>query len=403
MSGLKDWIVKRGVLYALTQTPLLAIIGGFFLKVAPYRVMIFGVLLSFVLLPVWIVHRKTVSQDPTEPVHHLHKYALWALLTFPVFSLVRIPTHYLFGMAYWHPWYDFGSSLTGLPVGHFASLVPGAFLYSLQGYSIALGFYILFQKRTLLNAILYVCVFDSSLYSFVFPAFGRVGMPSPPRWHVVAWMAHLFMAAAVWYSPIFWERVVPALTRPRRFAAISTCIVFLSLPYIFPFYRATVWQFPTQHKIDQELFSRNLVTLDRAPQLAQVDDSEARYSFALKLGPRSYKNFVKRQKTLDFEDIEVHGRIKEANGRIVAWCSAFAPDVPGPEDDAHEKVYLEELHEYDFVHLEVSCQGPVADAPESGARLSAEWELKARLVGDRETVVQSFSSTQKLAALATGD
>ena len=160
-----------------------------------------------------------------------------------------------------------------------------------------------------------------------------------------------------------------------------------------------MWQFPTQHKIDQELFSRpNLVTLGRAPQLVQRDGSEARYSFTLKLGPRGYKNFVKRQKALDFEDIEVHGRIK-ANGRTLAWCNAFAPDVPRPNDQGHEKVYLAELRDFDVIDLEVNCEGPAAYAPESGESLSAEWELKARLLGDRETVVQSFSSTPQVSSI----
>src|SRR3954469_18511608 len=399
MSALKDWIAKRGVLYALTQTPLLAIMVGFFFRLPSYSVMIISVLLAFAVLPVWVIHRKTVSQDPTEPVHHFAKYALWALLTFPVFSLVRIPTHYLMGMVYWHPWYDFGSSLTGLPINQFSSLGPGAFLYSLQGYTVALGFYILFQRRTLLNSVLYVCVFDSSIYSFIFPAFGRVGMPSPPKWHAVAWIAHLFMAVAVWYSPIFWEKVWPALTRPRRLAALSICIVIVSLPYIFPFYRAAVWQFPTQHRLDQEVFSRpSLVALDRAPQLVQRDDSEARYSFALKLGPRSYRNYVGRQKALGVKDIEVHGRIKD-KGRVIAWCHTFTRELPSPNADSHEKTYFAELRDLDVAHLEVSCQGPATYVPESGATLIAEWELKALLLGDRETLVQRFSSTPILADL----
>ena len=118
-TAFRDWIHKRGILYALTQTPILALLLGFFLKLAPYPVTIFAVLLSFVALPIWVAHRKAVSADPEEPVHHLPRYALWALLPVPIFSLVRIPTHYLFGMAYWHPWYDFGSALTGLPVNQF--------------------------------------------------------------------------------------------------------------------------------------------------------------------------------------------------------------------------------------------------------------------------------------------
>lgn len=400
MSDFKDWIVKRGVLYALMQTPILAIMFGHFFRLASYPLMMMSVVLAFVVLPAWIVHRKTVSQDPTEPVHHLAKFALWAIPTFPIFSLVRIPTHYLWEMTYWHPWYEFASNLTGLPQNQLSSLALGSFLNILQGFALTLGFYILFQKRSLLNSLLYIVVFDCAIYSFIFPAFTRVGMPSSPRWHAVAWVAHVFMAAAVWYSPIFFERVLPSLTRVRRFAALSAVAFAVSMPYIFPFYRAVVWQFPTQVKLDQELFSRpNLVTLARDPQMVQRDGSEARYAFTLRIGPRKFSNYHRKQKTLEFEDIEVRGRIK-GNGQTLAWCYAFAPGLPSPDEHSHEKVYYAQLSELDLVDLEVSCQGPAASVPENGAHLSAEWEMQARLLGDREAVVQRFSSTPGVAAVS---
>jgi hypothetical protein len=400
MSDFKDWIAKRGVLYVLMQTPILAIMFGHFFRIASYRLMMLSVVLAFVLLPAWIIHRKTVSQDPTEPVHHLARFALWAIPTFPIFSLVRIPTNYLWQMVYWHPWYEFAANLTGLPTNQFSSLAVGGSLNALQGFALTMGFYILFQKRSLLNSLLYIVVFDCAIYSFIFPAFTRVGMSSSPRWHAVAWGAHVFMAAAVWYSPIFFERVLPSLTRVRRFAALSAVVFAVSMPYIFPFYRAVVWQFPTQAKIDQELFGRpNLVTLARDPQMVQRDGSEARYAFALRIGPRKYSNYHRKQKALEFEDIEVRGRIK-GNGQTLAWCYAFTPGLPNPDEHSHEKVYYAQLSELDVVDLDVSCQGPAASVPENGAHLSAEWEMQARLLGDRETVVQRFSSAPGVAAVS---
>lgn len=396
MSAMKDWMVKRGVLYALTQTPILAIMFGHFFRLTTYGAMMMSVVLAFVVLPAWVIHRKTVSQDPNEPVHHLAKFALWAIPTFPIFSLVRIPTHYIWDMVYWHPWYEFAANLTGLPSNTYSTLAVGGSLNAIQGFALTLGCYILFQKRSLLNALLYIVIFDCSIYSFIFPAFTRVGMNSSPRWHAVAWGAHVFMAVAVWYSPIFFEKVLPSLTRVRRFAAVSAVALAVSIPYIFPFYRAAVWQFPTQHKIDQELFSRpNLITLARDPQLVQLDGSEARYSFALRIGPRKYSNYHRRQKSLEFEDILVNGRIK-ADGQTIAWCNAFTPHLPNPDEHSHEKVYYVKLSELDLVDVEVACQGPAAYAPASGASLSAEWEVEAHLIGDRETVVQNFSSTPQV-------
>jgi hypothetical protein len=400
MSDFKEWVQKRGFLYFLTQTPLLAILFGYFFKLLPFSVMILSVILAFCVLPAWIVHRKTVSQDPDEPVHYLAKFALWAIPTFPIFSLVRIPTHYAWQMIYWHPWYEFAARLTGIPSNQFSSLALGGFLNAIQGFALTMGFYILFKKRSLLNAMLYIVVFDCSIYSFIFPPYSRIGMQSSPKWHAVAWGAHVFMAAAVWYSPIFFEKVLPSLTRVRKVAALAVVIVAVSTPYIFPFYRAVVWQFPTQHKADQELFNRpNLVTLARDPQLVQRDGSEARYSFALRIGPRRYSNYHRRQKMLEFEEVLVNGKIK-ADGQTVAWCNAFTPTLPNPDEHSRQEVYMAKLSELDLVDLEVSCEGPVTAVPENGAQLSAEWEMHARLLGDRETVEQSFASAPEVAAAA---
>ncbi len=395
-AALSDWIRKRGVLYALTQTPILALLVGFFLKLAPYPLMILSVLLAFVALPVWVAQRKNVSDDPEEPVHLLPRYALWALLPVPIFSLVRIPTHFLYGMAYWHPWYDFASALTGLPVNQYSTLLPGAFLYSLQGYSLTLGFFILFRRHSLLNAVLYICLFDTSIYSFIFPTFARVGMPSPPRWHAVAWIAHLLMAASVWFSPTFWNTVFPK----RRALALSLAILILVAPYAFPIVRAGQWQFPTQAKIDRALFARtDLIRLRTGPVL-QPGMRENRYELVFEFGPRTFKNYVGRLRALDARDLRIDARLF-VRGEAVAWCRESIPELPSPNrfvDD--EKNYFEMLHRMDRVSLPVTCLGPKR-AP--GEKLDVEWRASVRLIGDREEEVRSFGTQQPLLAVAEGD
>jgi hypothetical protein len=392
VSIFREWILKRGVLYALTQTPILAILVGFFLKLAPYPVMYFGVLFAFVALPLWIAHRKSVSTDPDEPVHHLGRYALWALIPVPLFSFVRIPTHFIFGMTYWHPWYDFASALTGLPVNTYATLVPGAILYSLQGYSLVLGFYILFQRHSLLNAILYVTVFDTSIYSFIFPTFARVGMPSPPRWHAVAWTAHLLMSIAVAGMPRFWSTYVPSLSRLARVPVLAACAVVVIMPYAFPAYRAATWQFPTQKRIDLETFSRpNLVRLMGDAKLRTQNAGEATYEIGFEFGPRTYTNYVRRLRALDFKDVEITARLVDAkSGSPLAWCHSLTPELPSAnqygEDD---REFFHKLKELDRVRVTVDCKGP---SDRKSPAIVVEWQVTAHLVGDRETLVKTFSS-----------
>src|SRR5438093_1418921 len=81
-----------------------------------------------------------------------------------------------FGFAYWHPWYDFGTELTHLVPHHFPSLFAGAALYTMDGLVLTIGYYVLFQKHSLVNAILYICLYISSIYCFTFPAYARIGM-----------------------------------------------------------------------------------------------------------------------------------------------------------------------------------------------------------------------------------
>lgn len=396
-SGVFNWIQKRGILYALTQTPLLAILVGFFFRLAPYPVMMFSVLIAFAALPIWISYRKKVSTDPTEPVHHLHKYALWAFVPFTIFSLVRIPTHYLFGMAYWHPWYDFGSALTGQPANQISSLVPGALLYSLQGYSLTVGFYILFRRHSLINALLYICVFDTSIYSFIFPAFARVGMASPPRWHAVAWIAHACMGVATWAMPKFWESKWPNLGASTRLTSLLFIGAIVITPYGFPFYRAIVWQFPKQHQIDKALFDRpSLLRVVSPPVLASLSD-EAVYELRMSFGPRTFKNYVGRLRQLDARDLEVTGTI-QAQGQTLAICHLSRTELPSPNKIDHdEALFLERLRELDTFEMVVKCVGSrdMARNFKSTSGTELKWKATVKLVGDREEAVRSFASTEK--------
>jgi hypothetical protein len=319
--ALWTWTLERGILYGLLETPILAVIAGFFFRLVPFPFASISVLLAFMALPMWLAYRRSVSTNPAEPVHHVHRYALYALLPGAVFTVARIPANLTLGVVYWHPWYDFGSALTGAPIGQYDSLLAGAVLNALQGWSIAVGFYVLFERHSLLNAVLYICVYDSALYSYVFPTYSRVGLPSPPLWHAVMAWGHFWMAVSAWLVPRFATVIWPHSLLPARVAAVALGAAIVLSPTAFAFWRATTWQFPREESIDRAVFDRpDLVAYDREPTVV-VTGTDARYDFSLRFGPRAYRNYFNQVRALDAGPVRAGGRLWHA-GQVVAWCSA---------------------------------------------------------------------------------
>lgn len=391
MSAIKDWILKRGILYALSQAPIFAILMGFFFKISTFPYMNCAVMLAFVVMPIWIVYRKNVSTDPDEPVHHLNRYALYAILPYIIFSVSRIPFMIFYNFPYWHPWYDFGHALTGEPINEFSSLLPGALLYSLQGYSLGLGFYILFRKHSLINSLLYLFVFLSSLYCYVFPEYARVGMPTSVLWHFVGWWAHFWMAIVAWYVPIFFETLSRFSSLARNFViAMLACTV--ALPYAFAFYEAQTWQFPRQHALDQELFSRqDLVTLQSPVKLTALNEN-AEYEFILRVGPRSYKNYINKVRDIDIKNIHIFGEISY-NNSILAWCSTRVEEVESPNlHDQFAPVYLAEIKKMEYTDIKVKCLGSadIKSKITEQSKLDLKWQATMTLIGDREAKERQY-------------
>lgn len=321
-SSLRQWVLERGILYALLQTPILAIIAGTpFMSVVPYPFAMLPILVAFVILPMWIAYRKRVSTNPDEPVHHLHKYALYALAPSAMFTVVRIPLYYLMGVIYWHPWYDFGNALTGAGITGQHTLATGGLMNALQGWSMGMGFYILFKQHSLINALLYITVWISGLYSFTFGTYSRVGLASPPFWHAAMAWAHFGMAVTLWFMAQFGHRMWPALGRTGRLAAVAVGGVILLTPSVFAQYKAVTWEFPFQEAIDRATLGRpELVALKEGPLRVEVG-TDARYGFTLRFGPRSYRNWFKQTRALDAGQIHVDGRLWR-DGQIIAWCAA---------------------------------------------------------------------------------
>jgi hypothetical protein len=403
VSDIREWLLKRGVLWGMTQTPLVAILGGVFFHVAPYAFLLLPTLVSFVALPIWIAYRKKISTDPDEPVHHLHKYALWALVPAAMFSVSRIPLHYTIGIIYWHPWYDFGNALTGTALGGQDTLAVGGMLNAIQGWAIGIGFYILFKRHSLVNVLLYVAVWVSALYSYTFGAYSRVGLKSPPIWHASMAWAHWWMALTLWAIPAFYVGRWARLRTGRRAAVVGLGALILLTPSIFAQWRAVTWEFPKQTAIDQTLFSRpNLVSLSGMPAL-QSTGTDARYSFALRLGPRDYSNWFKQARTLDANDITVTGTLSH-NGETIAWCDARMGSVPSPNGIVRPLAFPAALQADKFADIPVTCRGPATATrtlPDS-PQVTVVWNAQMTLIGGREHQAKEFTGTQTLPLTLTG-
>ena len=392
----RGWLLERGILYGLLETPILAIMGGIFYRLIPYRYALISVLLAFMAFPLWVSYRKAIATDPSDPVHHLPRYAIYSLLPGAIFTVARIPTHFLWGLVYWHPWYDFGSELTGAPIGQYGSLFPGAFLNALQGWSIAMGFYVLFRRHSLINAILYIGVWDSSLYSYVFPTYSRVGLQSPPLWHVVDVWAHSAMALTAWLTPRVHDKYWSRLGVGPRGAAIALIVAIVLAPTGFAFWRATTWQFPTDQAIDETIFSRpGLLTISDAPALQSVG-LDAAYQFSLRFGPRGYKNYFNQARELDAASVRVNATLRH-EGRVIAWCSSYLQRLESPNQITAPQQFPAAYKRMQFTVIPVQCRGPAAEVSTltTGSLLTAQWRAQMTLIGDRLRQARTFDGSQQ--------
>jgi hypothetical protein len=72
--NVENWLLKRGILFVLLLAPVFSLFLGLFRVTAP-RLGYLAMLLAFALLPIWVVARRNVSDDASEPARQLHRYA----------------------------------------------------------------------------------------------------------------------------------------------------------------------------------------------------------------------------------------------------------------------------------------------------------------------------------------
>jgi hypothetical protein len=398
---LRRWFLQRGVLYGLTQTPMIALMVGFIFKWISYPLAtVFLVLPTVFLLPAWILYRRRVSSDPDEPANQFPRLALWAVFPVIVFDLARIPMHYALGNVFWGTWFDFGSSLTGQPPSHWSSLLAGTFLHIFQGYVLALGYYILFRRASLLSALGYLFVFLSVIYSWQFPRYVILG-PTPFKWYFVIWWAHLWFALAAWAVPrLDTVRLRERLHRSATaWTAAVVAIALAAATFGFVFWRVDTWQFPRQDATDSGAFTQLAIAPNPGIVIMAADTSgEAEYRMTFRLGPRDYKNFMGTRENLGAGTLRITGDIADPDGPI-AFCADTIPLIPSASALATPTTFAADVKQMDYTSIPVTCVGPAASlaalhAGSAAAEVHLRWTATATVDADRDSAPKSFTGSQ---------
>ena len=398
----RRWFLQRGVLYGLTQVPMIALTVGFIFKWVSYPLAtVFIVLPTVILLPAWILYRRRVSSDPDEPANQFSRLALWAMFPVIAFDLARIPMHYALGNVFWGTWFDFGSSLTGQPPSHWSSLLAGTVLHIFQGYVLALGYYILFRRASLLSALGYLFVLLSVIYSWQFPRYVILG-PTPFKWYLVIWWAHLWFALTAWAVPRLdttrlrnWLRRRPATAGTAAIVAI----VLAAAPFSFVFWRVDTWQFPRQDATDFAAFTHLTLAPNPGIVVTAADTSGvAEYRMTFRLGPRDYKNFMGAAENLGAGTLRITGDITGPDGPI-AFCADTIPLLPSASALATPATFAADLKQMDFTSIPVTCVGPAASLAalhvgSAAAEVHLRWTATATVDADRDSAPKSFAGNQ---------
>lgn len=392
-----DWVVQRGVLLALVTAPLASLFLGL-LRITPPRMGYLYILLASTALPAWVAWRRARSTDPTEPAHHFHRYALYSLVPVAMFSLVRIPALSLTRFVFWMPWYGFGVGATGEPTGTFGSLLPGALLYTLQGWSLGMVYYVLFKRHTLLNAMLLYTGFISSLYSYIFPVFIMVGLPATPVFHLTNYWAHTAMGLTAWFMPRFWQRTWPRLARPARACAIAGLALVFATPFTYVMATARLWQFGAQARIEETAFHRVQASLSSGPAVS-VERGQAEYAYVLLLGPRAYRNYGRAYRAVDATRVHVRGQLSRGQ-QVIAWCAGDLVALPSLSNIRDPERFFPALWSVNYSRVTVRCAGPAAGIG-PGKVIEVSWTVRLVLQGERR-IDQRTLTGEQVARLTAG-
>jgi hypothetical protein len=371
--ALREWLLERGVLAALVMAPIVALLIGLLGLASP--ALGYGYLASAAIaLPLWVRRRRRTSTDPAEPVHHLRRTMLCASVPFAVFTIVRIPTFYLYHFVYWMPWYLFGGAPLGLRDTSTTALASGAVLYSLQGIALTLGFYVLFKRHSFFNMFLYFVVFVSSLYSFVFPVLLMVGSHPKLPFHLINYWAHFWMGITAWAAPHFWSRAWPRLRRTRRALVVGVLAVVWTAPYCFAFGKAGTWQAREQQRIEAAAFEKPTL------QLEGVSAGEE-LAVTLRLGPRTFVNYAKAQRSINVDVLGLDAHVVQ-HGITVASCRRQTGLLRSVSAERDPTRYAAALAATNYTTITLRCDRTASI--DDGAPVEVRWEAQVDFRGERD-------------------
>lgn len=368
----RAWVLERGVLAALVLAPIVALLIGLLRLASP--AVGYGYLAgAAIALPLWVRRRRRTSAHPPEPVHRLGRMLLWASVPFAVFTVVRIPTFYLYHFVYWMPWYLFGGAPLGLHDTSTTALASGAVLYSLQGVALTLGFYMLFKRHSFFNMFLYFVVFVSSLYSFVFPVLLMAGSHTKLPFHLINYWAHFWMGVVAWAAPHFWDRAWPRLRPTRRALVVGVLAVVWTTPYAFAFGKAGTWQARRQQQIETAAFAKATF------QLAGVSGGQDP-SVTLRLGPRTFVNYAKAQRSVDVDVVGLDARLIQG-GSTVASCRPQTGPLPSAGAERNPTRYAVALASTNYTIITMRCDRTASI--DAGAPVEVRWDAHLVFRGER--------------------
>jgi hypothetical protein len=298
-----------------------------------------------------------------------------------VFDLARIPMHYAFGNVFWGTWFDFGSSLTGQPPSAWSSLVVGTFLHIFQGYVLALGYYILFRRASLVTALAYLFVGLSAVYSWLFPTYVILG-PTPFKWlDTAALRARLRRPAAGW-------------------AAACVTLVAAVLVFGFVYWRVDTWQIPRQNSTDGVAFAHLALAPHSGPIVATTtSEGVADYRIVFRLGPRDYKNYSGTKENLGAQTLRITGDITTVGNTPIAFCSDTVPALPSAGSLATPATFKSTVQRLDYTTIAVTCVGPAASLSAlhggpAATDVDVRWEATTTLQADRDSTAKAFGGAQ---------
>jgi hypothetical protein len=277
-------------------------------------------------------------------------------------------------------------------------LLPGALLYTLQGWSLGMVYYVLFKRHTLLNAILLYTGFIPSLYSFIFPVFVMVGLPATPVFHLTNYWAHTAMGLTAWFMPRFWQRTWPRLARAGRACAIAGLALVFAAPFTYVIAEARLWQFGAQTRIETAAFDRVQASLRDGPAVS-VKAGQAGYAYALLLGPRAYRNYGGAYRAVDATGVQVQGQLSRGQ-QVIAWCAGDLDALPSVHKIRNPERFFPALWSVNYARVPVRCAGPAAGIG-PGKVVDVSWTVRLILHGERRTDQRTLTGEQ-LARLTAG-